>query len=176
MRLNKSAFKSSLGGKSERITLVDEVIRKAKKTPGPGHFNPKYNNKVKGSVKLKGDRGTFLDECEYVGLSLPAPGNYNPNFNAISKHSSAPKYKNVSKVAEDWRPKKKFAPDCGSYDYWDSYKKVSKRTGTAIISKSVIKPFNEEAAYSKRLNPAVGTYDPEKAYSKISRPMKSGRR
>ena len=94
-------------------------------------------------------------------------------FQSILRHQNIKIHINHQKIGG---LRNKFAPDCGSYNYWDSYKKVSKRTGTAIISKSRIKSFNEEAAHSKRLNPAVGTYNPEKAYSKISRPMKSGRR
>lgn len=54
--------------------------------------------------------------------------------------------------------------------------KFVKKTGNATISKSVIKSFNELEAFSKRLNPAVGQYNPEPAYSKIARPMKKGRR
>ena len=54
--------------------------------------------------------------------------------------------------------------------------KVAKRTGNTTISKSIIKSFNELEAFSKRLNPAVGQYNPEPAYAKIARPMKKGRR
>ena len=93
----KALLKSALGGKWERRTHLDEVIRSAKKMPGPGHFNPRYNDRVVGNVKIKGERGTFLDEWEYIGLSLPSPGSYNVNLKAISKHTSTPMYKKSMK-------------------------------------------------------------------------------
>ena len=101
----KEGVKSVLGGKWERKTHLDEIIRSAKKTPGPGYFNPRYNNRVVGNVKIKGERGTFLDEWEYIGLTLPSPGSYSFDLKAISKHTSTPMYKKPLKNKEDWKPK-----------------------------------------------------------------------
>ena len=84
---------------------MDEVVRSAKIMPGPGYFNPKYDDRIVGNVKIKGERGTFLDECQYIGLTLPSPGSYDVNLEAISKHTRTPVYKKSLKRFEDWRPK-----------------------------------------------------------------------
>ena len=77
---------------------------------------------------------------------------------------------------KDWRPKKTNEPDPGTYEAFESYKRVAKRPGTATISNAKIKSFNELAASNKRNVPGSGHYDYMKAYDHISRPMKRGRR
>lgn len=53
---------AAMGGKGDRRSHLDDLIRSAKKTPGPGHFNPKVESRIVGGVEIKGDRISFLDE------------------------------------------------------------------------------------------------------------------
>ena len=89
----KKTVKTALGGKQDRKTVVDEIIRVAKLTPGPGHFNPKINNRIIGGMNMKGDRNSFLDECEYLGKVFPGAGKYHPNYQAVAAHTRTPMYK-----------------------------------------------------------------------------------
>lgn len=60
---------------------------------------------------------------------------------------------------EDWRPKKNNKPDSGTYEQMESYKKISKRPSTAMMLKTKIKSFNEQAAFDKRHVPSPGVYN-----------------
>lgn len=108
--LNKTSVKGALGGKGDRRTEIDDIMRHGKKTPGPGHFNPKLDPRIVGGLSYKGDRVSFLDECEYIGKEFPGAGQYKPNYKVVDPHFSTPMYKKAP-AKKDWRPKKNNAPD-----------------------------------------------------------------
>jgi len=171
----KKTSKGSYSLQGERKFEIDDVIRIAKNTPGPGTFNPKRNFRVIGGMNVKSDRNSFLDECEYLGREIPGAGVYEPKYASIEAKTRTPMYRKPKKV-EHWKPKKTNDPDWGTYEHWESYKKTIGRPGTAKMTTANIKSFNELASDNKKHVPGSGHYNPESAYSHIYRPMKKGRR
>lgn len=153
-------MKSSFGSTTDKKNFLDEAIRVGRQTPGPTSYKPKGKWRIVGGMDGKGYRGSFLDECEVAGNEKPGVGRYKPNYDSQRKHISTPIYKMKRKsVASSSYGDQ---PDPGTYNSAQSFKKVCKSFGTATISKSKIKSFNEQAAFSKKFVPGSGYYDIEK--------------
>ncbi|CDW75861.1 UNKNOWN [Stylonychia lemnae] len=156
----------------KRPVFTDEAIREKRNAPAPGQYAPKavLFEKVQGSVQMKTDKKSYIDdEIQRKSFNL-GPGALNPKRAFYEKRVTGLSWKKVEK--EDWKIQKKEGPDMGSYNPSKSYKNIDKKTHNVIISKTDTPNFSAKYAKEKAFVPPCGTYDADKCYSKVHRPMK----
>ena len=90
--------------KTKRVTIMQEIITKFKKTPGPATYKTQARRKPVNKSQSRVTKTGLMGEIEYLAKSTPGIGKYdlNKSYTCIEKHSVEYKFGKVKEVA---RPK-----------------------------------------------------------------------
>jgi hypothetical protein len=157
--------------KANKLTIIDDTIKSARLTPGPGQYSFENNKKNKKKmyttfgyflVRLS-ERVGFVDQAEYSAGETPASWNYSPIDNFKKKGMAWAKPKAQKRKKELLGPGK----------YADGVEKALTLTRpvspATVFSRSYTSsPLEANAKISKAV-PPVGSYkNLEKTYQKLN--------
>ena len=159
---------------SDRITIIDKIMKEQKKYPAPNTYSI-HGKSTPLLGKLNKTQGiSFMSESEFLGVAQPAPNKYEINESLVKKKLVG--FKMIKpKLKYQWKPVKVKGPDSGTYNYPISLENTSrmKKVTNTIFNKTK-RPHLHKSS-SKNKTPGVGSYKLDKVFDKIYRPMKTSR-
>jgi hypothetical protein len=154
--------------KGKKVSIMEELAKKARNTPGPGAYNKETKNPghKKGSFRYiiysKGEKINFLSNAEWYSQETPCSWKYSPSPIKTNYKKGWPKPATAKPIKKD---------EIGPGKYADGIAKGSRRTMSASISHSFSKSSGSNSIHKRAKDtsfvPGVGTYqNVESAYSK----------
>ena len=143
-------------------TFFDEIIKKAKFTPGIGKYDIAKKAKILGNYKSTQEGGGSVDEAKAIGMATPAP--YNAIDLDIIKHKTfALKISKPKLGPGENKLVKNNDPNPHTYKKEESYDKTQGQVIRYGIPKGAKQSFTDSIMKSTKINPGVGKYDITKA-------------
>ena len=135
--------------KTKRVTVMQEIIQRYKKTPGPMTYKTQPKRKPVNKNTSKTVKSGYMGEVEFLAKSAPGVGKYdlNKSFSYTDKHSRQYKFPKPKeeRPKSSIRPPKLRNPGPSDYEVEKSMERTQlKKSYTNKMNKTKKKTFLDD--------------------------------
>mmetsp|Transcript_16682 Transcript_16682/g.14594 ORF Transcript_16682/g.14594 Transcript_16682/m.14594 type:complete len:199 (+) Transcript_16682:327-923(+) len=105
---DKKKIKGGFLNKTQKISCIDELIKKSQDSPGVGKYKWNKPFKLRGYSRERNRKTTFLDEVKVYSKEVPGPNKYKVNHSKIMNRGPNYSFRKLRKNKERIKTKGSF--------------------------------------------------------------------